>query len=132
MDNNYLKYKIPLNFKFFQDKYGLKILMNAEIKTEEETKKYFDKLCKTLGDYYKLHYYEIETDDDLEDIYFTSDVKIEKIIRIIAIKRDNKFNQNLKFGVITVDLSNIVNHKGKLFYEDFFQKIKQRLEESKL
>lgn len=134
MEENYTKYKIPLNFNFFKDEYGLSIPMNTETKTEEETKMYFDKLCKTLGSYYKLHYYEIETDDNLEDIYFTSDVKIEKIIRLIAINKGNKFNkiQNLKLGVITLDLSNIVNHKGKLFYEGFFEKVKKTLNNNNL
>ena len=50
------KYKSPLNFILFQDEYGLPIPMNKEIKTSIESKKYFDKLVKVLGNDYKLNY----------------------------------------------------------------------------
>ena len=72
--------------------------MNWEAKTKEDARKYFDKLCSTLGSDYKLNYYEVDTDDDLRDITISSTCEIEKIIRLIALDKD-KFDKskNLKF-----------------------------------
>ena len=72
------KYKSPLNFILFQDEYGLPIPMNKEIKTSIESKKYFDKLVKVLGNDYKLNYYLIEPNDDFRNIIFKSSIDIEK------------------------------------------------------
>ena len=42
-----------------------------------------------------------DTDDDLKDIKYSSNINLEKIIRLISIKPDKSFkNQNLKLGVI--------------------------------
>jgi hypothetical protein len=102
--------------------------MNHELKTKEQARKYFDKLSKTLGSEYKLNYYEVDTDDDLKDVSFKSDVEIEKIIRLIALKGDKRYKkQNLKLGIITIDLSDIKNKNGKPLYEGFFEKVKEVL-----
>ena len=131
MINNHIKYETPLNFNLFKDEYGIPLTMNKEVKTEEEAKEYFNKLCNILGDEYKLQYYEVDTDDDLKNLTFDSDIEIEKIIRLIALDSGNKFKiQSLKLGVITLDLSNIRNHKGKQFYKDFFNKVKKILNEN--
>ena len=99
--------------------------MNHEVRTKDEAKKYFDKLCKIMSDY-KFNYYEIDTDDDLKNIKFSSDVEIEKIIRLIALKPDKKYkNQNLKLGVITIDLTDIKDKNGNQLYKDFFVKLKE-------
>lgn len=128
MVHNHMIYDIPFNFNIFEDDYGYNITMNHELKTKEQARKYFDKLTKTLGNEYKLNYYEVDTDDDLKNISFKSEVEIEKIIRLIALKGDKRYkNQNLKFGIITVDLSNIKNKNGTPLYEGFFEKVKEVL-----
>ena len=50
-----------------------------------------------------------KADDNLENLYFDSNNEIEKIIRIIAIDNKDKFNKKeLKLGVITIDLTNVI------------------------
>lgn len=97
MINNHAMYGTPYNFNLFENDYGYPLRMNWEAKTRENAKKYFDKLCATLGSDYKLNYYEVDTDDELKDITFSSTCEIEKIIRLIALERD-KFDKskNLK------------------------------------
>lgn len=93
-------YSVPFNLRLFKDEYGCYLNMNHEVKSKEEVKNYFDKLCSTLNEY-KFNYYEIDTDDDLKDIKYSSNINLEKIIRLISIKPDKSFkNQNLKLGVI--------------------------------
>lgn len=122
---NHDDYGIPYNFNIFEDDYGYKLNMNHEVRTKEETKKYFDKLCKIMSNY-KFNYYVIDTDDDLKNIKFSSDVEIEKIVRLIALKPDKRFkNQNLKLGVITIDLTNIKDKNGNQLYKGFFEKLKE-------
>ena len=122
---NHDDYGIPYNFNIFKDDYGYKLNMNHEVRTKEEAKKYFDKLCKIMSDY-KFNYYVIDTDDDLKNIKFSSDVEIEKIVRLIALKPDKRFkNQNLKLGVITIDLTNIKDKNGSQLYKGFFEKLKE-------
>ena len=75
---------------------------------------------------YKFNYYEIDTDDNLKNIKFSSEIEIEKIIRLIALKPDKRFkNQNLKLGVITIDLSDIKDKNGNQLYKGFFEKLKE-------
>ena len=121
---NHDDYGIPYNFNIFEDDYGYKLNMNHEVKTKDEAKKYFDKLCKIMSDY-KFNYYVIDTDDDLKNINFYSEIEIEKIIRLIALKPDKRFkNQNLKLGVITIDLTDIKDKNGNQLYKGFFEKLK--------
>ncbi len=120
------KYKLPLNFILFQDEYGLPIPMNKEIKTSIESKKYFDKLVKVLGNDYKLNYYLIEPNDDFRNIIFKSSIDIEKIVRIILINDNKKYKNNkLKIGIILLDLSNIKSVDGKQIFKRFFEKFKE-------
>ena len=122
---NHDDYGIPYNFNIFEDDYGYKLNMNHEVRTKDEAKKYFGKLCKTMSDY-KFNYYEIDTDDDLKNIVFSSEIEIEKIVRLIALKPDKRFkNQNLKLGVITIDLTNIKDKNGNQLYKGFFEKLKE-------
>ena len=131
---NHKNYGTPYNFNIFEDDYGYMLPMNWELKTKDEAKNYFNKLCNTLGNEYKLQFYEIDTDDDLKNLSFESDIEIEKIIRLIALENDNKFDidKNLKLGVITIDLSNIKSSNGKHVYKDFFEKVRKVLKENEL
>ena len=131
---NHKNYGIPYNFNIFEDDYGFMLPMNWELKTKDEAKNYFNKLCNTLGNEYKLQYYEIDTDDNLKNLSFESDIEIEKIIRLIALENDDKFDKdkNLKLGVITIDLSNIKTPNGKQVYKDFFETVRKVLKENEL
>ena len=119
-------YGLPLNWFLFEDDYGYSLPMNKELKTIEQAQNYFNKLVETLGSDYKLNYYFVEPDDDLSDISFSSNVDIEKIVRIIAINDKKKYKDNkLKLGIITVDLSDIKNINGEQLYKGFFEKFKE-------
>ena len=133
MINNHAMYGTPYNFNLFEDDYGYPLRMNWEAKTKEDAKKYFDKLCATLGSDYKLNYYEVDTDDELRDITFSSTCEIEKIIRLIALERD-KFdkNKNLKLGIITIDLTNVIAPNGKQVYKGYFEKVRKVLKDNEL
>lgn len=63
-----VEYKLPLNYSLFEDEYGIPIPQNNEVKTRNESKEYFNKLKTTLGNEYKLNYYEINTDDNLTNL----------------------------------------------------------------
>ena len=85
-----------------------------------------NKLQETMGSDYKLNYYEVDTDDDLKDISFSSDIEAEKIIRLICIKNDKNYKkQNLRLGVITIDLSDIKDKNGNSLYKDVLEKAKE-------
>ena len=118
------EYKLPLNYFYFEDDYGLPLPMNKELKTSKQAQNYFNKLVETLGNDYKLNYYLTEINDDTQNINFTSNNDIEKIVRIIAINDKEKYTNNkLKFGIITIDLTDIkVN--GNQLYKGFFEKFK--------
>lgn len=132
--DNHNNYSVPFNLRLFKDEYGCYLNMNHEVKSKEEVKNYFDKLCSTLNEY-KFNYYEIDTDDDLKDIKYSSNINLEKIIRLISIKPDKGFkNQNLKLGVITLDLSNIPNISNETYskiFKDLKEKFKNELESQK-
>lgn len=87
-----------------------------EVKTRDESKNYFNKLQTILGKEYKLNYYEIDTDDNLTNLKISSEIKLEKIIRLITLKYEKFDNGNLKLGIITVDLSNIKDNKGNQIF----------------
>lgn len=77
-----------------------------------------------MGDKYNLNYYIMETDKDLSDFSFDTHNEIEKIIRIIAISDKDKFKEkDLKFGAITIDLSNVYDKNGKQLYKNYLEQI---------
>jgi hypothetical protein len=126
MRYNHDNYDIPYNCNIFEDEYGYRLNINHEVKSKESARKYFDKLCSTLGSEYKLNYYEIDSDDDLIDVSFKPKSELEKIIRLIALENENKFkNEKLRFGVITIDLSDVKDKNGNSLYKDFFEKIRK-------
>ena len=92
------------------------ILENDKLKIEQE---------KELNSG-SLNYYEVDTDDDLKDITFSSDIEAEKIIRLICIKNDKNYKkQNLRLGVITIDLSDIKDKNGNSLYKEVLEKAKE-------
>ena len=124
--DNHKNYNIPLNWHVFIDDFGIPISMNFGERTINQARKYFDKLCKFVGNDYKLNYHEIRTDDDLNDISFKSESGLERVIRLICLKHE-KFDKdkNLFLGVISLDLSNIKTSKGEQFYKLLLDKIKE-------
>ena len=130
---NHKEYGTPYNFNLFEDDYGYPLRMNWEMKTKEQAEKYFKKLCKTLGDDYKLNYYIGETDDDLNAISFESTCEIEKVIRVIAIDPKDRYKKgNFRLGVITIDLSKVIAPNGKQVYKDYFEKVRKVLRDNEL
>lgn len=126
MINNHNNYGLPYNLKWFVDDYGCHLNMNKEHKTQKQALKYFNKLQETMGSDYKLNYYEVDTDDDLKDISFSSDIEAEKIIRLICIKNDKNYKkQNLRLGIITIDLSDIKDKNGNSLYKEVLEKAKE-------
>lgn len=103
--NNHNEYGIPLNYTLFSDEDGNKIPMNHEGKTHEEAYNYFEKLKSTITDDCKLNYYEIEADEQLEDVGFIPNGDYEKVLRLIVLSDSKRYNdKTLRLGVITLDL----------------------------
>jgi len=123
------EYNLPLNYSLFEDEYGIPIPQNNEVKTKEESRNYFNKLNSILGNEYKLNYYEIDTDDDLTNLKISSEIEVEKIIRLITLKIEKFDNGNLKLGVITVDLSDIKDSKNNQIFKELLGKIKDAFKE---
>ena len=108
--NFHNEYGVPCNWSIFQDSSGSKIAMNHEGKTKKEAQEYFDKLQNTLNnDKLKLNYYEIETDDKLEDVGFIPNGDYEKVLRLIVLSDSKRYNdKTLRLGVITLDMKSAV------------------------
>lgn len=113
------EYKTPLNYPIFKDKDNLPLNLNIDdFKTKEEAKKYFNKLSKN----YDVNYYECKTNDDFTNVGFDMKNEIEKVIRIIPLKNENKYkNEDLELAFISVNLSNVLNYNGSKFYENMFK-----------
>ena len=114
--NFHNEYGVPCNWSIFEDSSGSKIAMNHEGKTHKEAQEYFDKLQDTIkNDKLKLNYYEIEADDQLEDVGFIPNGDLEKVLRLIVLSDSKKYNdKTLRLGVITLDMeSAILSRIGK-------------------
>ena len=106
--DNHNNYGIPLNLSsLLVDDMGYKVIITNKEKTKEEARTYYDKLCKTLGNDYKLNYYESYMDDNYK-INFTAHKEEEKVIRVTLL--NNKYKKEKEeFAIITIDLSDIKN-----------------------
>ncbi len=84
--------------------------MNHEGKTSKEAQEYFDKLQDTIkNDKLKLNYYEIEADEQLEDVGFIPNGDYEKVLRLIVLSDSKKYNdKTLRLGVITLDMESAI------------------------
>lgn len=108
--NYHNNYNVPYNWEIFEDESGIKIPMNHEGKTSAEAKAYFNKLQETISqDKLKLNYYETEADKELKDISFIPNGDNEKILRLIVLSDNKKYNdKTLRLGVITLDMESVV------------------------
>ncbi len=114
--NFHNEYGVPCNWSIFADSSGSKIAMNHEGKTHKEAQEYFDKLKDTIkNDKLKLNYYEIATDDQLEDVGFIPNGDYEKVLRLIVLSDSKRYDdKTLRLGVITLDMeSAILSRIGK-------------------
>ena len=75
-----------------------------------------------LKEMYDINYYEVIPNKDFTNLSFMPKNDIEKIIRIIPIKDNDKFKSNkLELGVITINLSNIRSTDGTQLYKNIFK-----------
>ncbi|MCI8347432.1 MAG: hypothetical protein HFJ12_05770, partial [Bacilli bacterium] len=108
--NFHNEYGVPCNWSIFEDSSGSKVAMNHEGKTTKEAQEYFDKLQDTIkNDKLKLNYYEIEADEQLEDVGFIPNGDYEKVLRLIVLSDSKRYNdKTLRLGVITLDMESAV------------------------
>ncbi len=129
--DNHNKYGVPYNFELFGDKRGYPINMNKEVKSKKEVLEYFNKLQTVIGETHKLRYYEIEANDNLDDMGFDTKGDIEQVIRIIVLEDEQKYRSpKLKLGVITIELGEIKDKNGNQLYKELFEKWERILEEN--
>ena len=125
---NHNEYGMPYNIPLFKDDLGCSLNMNHDIKTKEEVKKYFDKLCSTLTDY-KFNYYEVNVDDEVDITNYKTNSELEKIIRLIILKQDKRYKRNTtKLGVISIDLTKSKTSMSIEIYKDIFRKLRELTE----
>lgn len=81
-----------------------------------------------LKEMYDINYYEVIPNKDFTNLSFMPKNNIEKIIRIIPIKDNDKFKSNkLELGVITINLSNIRSQKEHSYIKIFLKQAKYQL-----
>ena len=96
-----------------EDKFPIPVADNG-FRTRIEIENYVNK----LKEMYDVNYYEVKPNKDFTNLSFTPKNDIEKIIRIIFIKDNNKFKSN---RVITINLSNIRSSDGTQLYKNIFK-----------
>ena len=108
--NFHNEYSVPCSWSIFEDSDGSKIAMNHEGKTHKEAQEYFDKLKDTIkNDKLKLNYYEIEADEQLENVGFIPNGDYEKVLRLIVLSDSKRYNdKTLRLGVITLDMESAI------------------------
>ena len=100
-----------------EDKLPIPIAHNG-FRTRIEIENYVNK----LKEIYDVNYYEIIPNEDFTNLSFKPNNGIEKIIRIIPIKDNDSFKSDqLKLGIITINLSNIKGTEGTLLYKNIFK-----------
>ena len=100
-----------------EDKFPIPVAHNG-FRTRIEIENYVNK----LKEMYDVNYYEVKPNKDFTNLSFTPKNDIEKIIRIIPIKDNDKFKSNkLELGVITINLSNIRSTDGTQLYKNIFK-----------
>lgn len=117
--DNYVKYSAPAAFKLFIQGKD-KIPVDLNIKTDDEAKEYFNKLQRIT---------KTTTDCDLKyrEIYFDvssgkKEIKMkknERLVRIILLKGkpEDKYSNNTKLGVITIDLDKVKDLYSKEYLD---------------
>lgn len=122
--DNHNNYEIPLNLSsLLVDDMGYKVIITNKEKTKEEARTYYEKLCKTLGNDYKLNFYKSYMDDNYK-INFTAHKEEEKVIRVTLL--NNKYKKEKEeFAIITIDLSDIKNKEGKSIYKKIFNNLRK-------
>lgn len=111
-------YDTPLDLFMFidEDKLPIPVAYNG-FRTRIEIENYVN----NLKEMYDVNYYEVKPNKDFINLSFTPKNDIEKIIRIIPIKDDDKFKSNkLELGVITINLSKIKGIDGTPLYKNVF------------
>ena len=106
---NHNKYDTPLSLNIFQSSDGYPIRVNPEFRTNEQARKYFDKLDKYMNSKMncKLNYYDVIFDCDIMDGTYPA-TNNEAVIRAILIEDKKLIRENkLRIGIITLDVSEI-------------------------
>lgn len=111
---NHDKYGLPFESYIFKVN-NFSVPLNREIKTHEQALVYFNKLQEYMKDKTpcKFRYYELDYNIKSGKALFNVDNQNEIVVRIILLKNDNRSNDidkeiyKYKFGVITIDLSNV-------------------------
>ena len=71
---------------------------------------------------YDVNYYEVVPNDYFTSLSFSPKNEVEKIIRVILIRDNDKFKSvQLKLGIITINLANIKGKDGTPLYESIFK-----------
>ena len=100
-----------------KDKFPIPVAHNG-FRTRIEIENYVNK----LKEMYDVNYYEVKPNKDFTNLSFAPKNDIEKIIRIISIKDNDKYKSNkLELGVITINLSNIKSTDGTQLYKNIFK-----------
>lgn len=121
MRNYHIKYNTPLDLYIFEDESGSPIpIAHGELRTREQAKEYANKLKK----FYDVNYYEVIPNDDLTDMSFQPKNQLEKVIRFIPLKNEKTYHQKrLELGILTINLSNVLDKNNHLFYQERSEKL---------
>ena len=113
------KYDTPLDLYIFEEENHFPIpTAHNGFRTRIEIERYVNKLKEN----YDVNYYEVMLNEEDGSIDFTQNNDIEKIIRIIPIRDNDKFkSKKLELGIITLNLSNLKGKDGTPLYKNIFK-----------
>ncbi len=102
--------------KLFKDENGEYVKFNhGKYYTSKEAKEYYNK----LNSFHDVNYYETSANETSSTIGFDCENEYEKTIRLLPLKNDNKYkNKNIEFGILTVNLENVLNFDGLPYYTE--------------
>lgn len=127
---NHQDYQTPFNFDLLTDDKGNILALNSELRTSNTAKLYFEKLKSYMKNYTDCDFKYYETFMDIEkNDGFIDVTNYEKILRVIALKNDNKKEERLKLGIITIDLESVKDYHT-LEYENMINDFASEYRES--
>ena len=106
---NHNEYDTPLSLNLFQNSDVYTIRVNPEFRTNEQARKYFDKLDKYMNSKMncKLNYYDTIFDCNIMGGTYPA-TNNEAVIRALLIEdKKLKIDNKLRIGIITLDVSEI-------------------------
>jgi len=108
MLEHHIKNDFPIDIGLFRDEDGPIPLARCNVKTKDQALEYVNKLRM----FYDVNYYETQFNEEIMGADIDVKGTLEKIIRLIPLKNKYDNKNELHLGVITLDVSNVVDENS--------------------